>query len=985
MGESMNTDKKASLLGNRAVCRPASGNDHLPLASLLLAAFSFFAVSFSAEAVAQSTDSSEGAELEEIVVTGSHISSNNFNSTSPMTVLDSELLNQIGETNIGQFLERLPSVTSTVNSSSGATNTPWNVGLNTVALRNLGTERTLVLVNGRRIVSGMAPAAGYGVDMNVIPAAIVERIEVLTGNQSATYGSDAIAGVINIITKTDFEGAALSGQIGQTSEGDGERADFALTLGQNFGDGNNAWFSVGYSERGKAMARDREWSAYSANTFDSDGDGVRDRFVFDGSSFIPETALFGGGLSLKGDGSVYDADFGGAGPETSDMFNFGDYYSLQTDSTRKFGSAGLKLNLSEKSTATMEMNYARVESDASIEPLPLDILNEIYRVSRGSSAQIDLATHPLWAGSSAGQQFIDAGLTTLDELTGARVRVAEFGPLATSNIRTTLRLAGSVDYELDNGMNLDINAVYGVTDQNQSNFGDINLERALEALNIEVDPLGGYRCTDEVARMQGCVPYNPFHTADSLAGQAGITGFSDAAKDYLQVQTGLQSTIEQYVVSAILTGDLQFNVGNQDNVAFASGIEYRKESGTETPDGLRQASMTRLLSLAPTAGEFDVVEVFGELRIPLADRLSMDVAARFGDYSTIGSAATWKVGLDAPLSDSLRLRGATSTAIRAPNIRDLFAGRLQSAGGGEDPCDGITAASTGNVADNCRSIAPIQDRITTTGAYTLDSFERGMRSFITGSPDVREETATSFSLGGVFTPVSLDALSLAADYYSIEIEDAITVSNATTALNRCHEVSTAEFDPTCSGNVFRDARTGDILELERIYNNEQTIRTSGVDLEARYLFDNVGAGDLGLSVTANFITEYEIVGQAGDVTDVKGEVPFPDFQLVVNLDYNIGDFNFFTQARYRDETVDNNANTRNTAELNAIDSVVYVDLRGSYQLNDSTSLYVGANNLFDETPPLLAFGFKSLTHSNSNANAFDYLGRQVFAGFNVEF
>ena len=223
-----------------------------------------------------------------------------------MTTVDGDLIEKLGETSLGEFLARLPAVSSGDNDASTAGNNPQSTGLSTVELRNLGSARTLVLLNGRRFVSGTSAGAGYGVDMNAIPQATIARVEVLTGAQSAVYGSDAIAGVVNIITRDDIDGIEFGAQYGEAGEGDRETQRYSLSMGKSFEDGGNAWLSLEYVDKGSVMTRDRGWSRYSQTAVDTNGDGLGDDLQFEGSSFIPESRLIGGGLSIKGDGSEFE-------------------------------------------------------------------------------------------------------------------------------------------------------------------------------------------------------------------------------------------------------------------------------------------------------------------------------------------------------------------------------------------------------------------------------------------------------------------------------------------------------------------------------------------------------------------------------------------------------------------------------------------------------------------------------------------------------
>jgi iron complex outermembrane receptor protein len=929
------------------------------------------------------TSSAQEETVEEIVVTGSHIRKDTFTSSSPISVLGTESIEGIGATNVGDLIARVPAVVAAVDGSSANVNQPSNSGISTTALRNMGSSRTLVLVNGRRYVSGTGAGAGYGVDLNTLPTTMIERVEVLTGAQSAAYGSDAVAGVVNIITKTDFEGVKFHAQTGQATEGDRERNDFDLTVGHNFSDGN-IWFSFGYSDDEGLQAVDRKNSAFSRRSIDTTGDGLFDSLAFEGSSHVPGARLIAGGLSLNGDGTPFD---GGRDLATTDRLNFNEFRSILIPLERHFAAGGMTLDVSEKATVTMEVNYARVESRARFEPIPLSVFGDVYKLFKGGSSGMDLTTHPLWVGSSAGAQIVAAGVNNFDDFGNTFRRTVELGGRGSGNIRDTFRIATALDFEFDNGMYLDVYGTYGVTDQVQTDFGDINLERAQLALDMEADGLGGFQCVDEIARIQGCVPFNPFGTIDSIAGQAGITGISAEGADYLAAAVGLTGNIEQAVVAAVLSGDLPFSVGDQSNAAFAFGVEFREEKGEETPDGLRQKGITRGYNIQPTKGNFNVLDVFGEIQLPLSDIFVLDAAVRAGDYSTVGSTFTWKVGLDAAINDSIRLRAATSTAVRAPNVTDLFGGAFASAVLSFDPCNLVDATTAGDTAENCRSIPAIQTRITDTGAFTLTQVEgQNTTTFSQGSPTVEEEEADSFTIGAIFTPVSVEGLSIALDYYSIKIEDAIRVPSGTDVLNRCHDVAPGSFDPTCGGLVFRSPAFGPVLDVFAAANNEDTIETTGIDVEASYLFDDLGGGDLLVSLGANFLTEFDVTGSAGDKQDLAGEVLYPETRFNLNFDYNINDFNIFSQVRYRGETKDRNDNTIHTEALNNIDSVLYVDLRGGYQFSDSVSAYIGANNLFDETPPEMGFTHKYFQQAvNTNGTAFDTVGTQWYAGFTATF
>lgn len=930
---------------------------------------SLLSMAILAASAAVSAETTAEAKIEKISVTGSHIRKGSFDSPSPITVMDSDDIQGVGAVNIGDFLGKIPAVVGDTTSAS-ANISEQSSGLNTIALRNLGSSRTLVLVDGIRYVSGMSVGAGYGVDLNTIPTSLIDRVEILTGGQSAAYGSDAVAGVINIILKKDFEGVVLKARAGQSSEADRKTRDLELTFGQNFQAGNS-WFSLGYSDDEGLMATDRDYSRVHKDAVDTNKDGRLDTPLFVGSSHILGARVG----KYKGDGSLYTPT---SDVTTSDAFNFHDYRSMLTPLSRMFAASGLNLDINAESRVNLTLNYARVDSRARFEPIPLDTRNDIYLMSRGGSTGISIATHPWFAGSKLGNALLADGITSLDQVSVTFRRLGEFGDRGAENTRSTLRVAADYEYDLSNDLTLNLTSTYGVTDQNQTNHGDINLERARQALAVESNGNGGYQCADIQARLRGCVPFNPFSK----------DGISAEAVKYLAASTGLVGSIEQFDVSAIVAGDLDMAISKEvTNLAFASGVEYRKEKGQETPDPLREAGIVRGNKIARTKGEFDVVDVFGELHVPVLPQLNLDLAVRFGDYASVGNTSNWTVGLDAPLNDSWRLRGAAATAVRAPNVSDLFAGGTATSAFVTDPCNGITAATPGNIAQNCRSIAAISNRIKTEGAFTLTQVERqNTQGLLSGSTSVKEEKADSLTAGVVFTPENLDGLQVSLDYYNIKIDDAIDKTDRTVILNRCYSVASSAFEPNCGGLVRRDGRTGAALDVNAASGNENIIETQGVDFESSYE-TTLGAGELYLTIAANYLQQYDITGIATkDVQNLAGEVMFPKKRLNVSTSYTLGDWNMYWQARYWDATKDRNNNKIMTDELNSVPSRIYHDLRLSYQFSPQINSHVGINNLFDVQPPLLTANHKyQQAGTLTNGSAFDLTGRAFYAGVHVTF
>ncbi|PKG83017.1 TonB-dependent receptor [Colwellia sp. 75C3] len=936
-------------------------------------------------------------EVERIIVTGSNIyrgGSANFSSSAPVTEIGKEVIEGVGSISVESVLNSIPSVTSDISASSNnnsfSAGPAANIGTATTSLRNLGSARTLVLVNGRRYVSGVSANTGYGVDLNSIPTATIERIDVLTGGQSAIYGSDAIAGVINIITKKDFEGFEVSALAAESTEGGAGRSNVDFTYGTNF-DTGNVWVSSSFAEQKQLDSKDRAFAAQELRFLDTNGDGDMDApAVRNGPNHVDGSTLFAGSLQLFGNGDLYnnydkpqpllDSNFKPVGPTDFDNQNAG---RLIVSPYERFNvSSGMNFDLSDKSSAEIEINYSRTSSSSKIEEGSLGVRGDLFR---GGDTGIDVATSPFFVGSSAGEQLLAelntlGNGTSLNQLTTGR-RIFEIGDRVVNNNRSTFRVAGSYSYEFEDDLLLKTSAVYGITSQQQTSSGDYSRTQLRNAVTIQEDPLnpGQYQCADEAARAEGCVPINPFGTVDSLAGDAGIVGFSPEGVDYVEITTGQTGEIKQTVVSSVLSGFLPYSF-NDDEISFAAGVEYRKEEAIETPDSFRQLGLARSAAITAIEGEFDVAEIFGELYVPVADWLNVSLAARVADYSTVGVLTTYRLGLDAPINDSFRLRASQSSSVRAPNINDLFSnGVAGTAANNVDACNGVSNTATDNISVNCSSIASIAARQAANGGvFQLEASEaNNTTQRTTGNVNIKEETADSLTLGVVFTPI--DSLSLSLDYYAIEIENGITSIAGDVAVQRCHNVAPGSFDATCEGNVKRDA-SGPILQLNSAIINANTITTSGVDLEVSYSID-----DLHISFLANFLGEYDEDTLSG-TQEFKGRILFPEFRSTTNISYNVTDeLNLFSQIRYRSETESYLEADRAgfSEDLNTMDAVVYVDLKASYQVMDSLNVYIGANNLFDQEPDIDVR--TASVGTNTEPRAYDAIGRTIFAGLKLKF
>ncbi|SEK38662.1 TonB-dependent Receptor Plug Domain [Colwellia chukchiensis] len=947
------------MLSNRTLLKPTN---------LALALSTSAALTLAPSALVLAQDSVD--EVERIEVTGSRIKRTDLETPVPITVIGRTDILAMGAINVADVLNTSPvAVAGSDQSNTSFTNS--SVGLNTTALRNLQEERTLVLVNGRRFVSGVSPSVGYAVDLNAIPAAMIERIEILKSASSAIYGTDAVAGVINIITRKDFEGVEVNLQTGISDESDREKYAINITAGNTW-DTGSVTMAFGYDEDKGLKSSDRPFSAVDRATIldDNGNEVIGDIF----SSFPPQGRIGGTASGYNGDGTPFNGAAGFAG----DRFNRADYRQLVTPLERKYVAMNFNQEIGEDINFFTEMNWNSTKTNNStIEPYALTVHDDIWFNDRGGNGGMSVMS-PLLPALLRDNLIAD-GVSDLNEV-GFRRRMVEFGPRSTDLERSTIRVASGFDWNIDDNWNLNTYISWGQTDQTQQNGGQVNVERAALALDVELADDGTLQCVDELARLQGCVPLNMF----------GANTISDAAVAYVRSPAKVAGRVEQFVFAASVTGELPFELSG-GNVAVAFGAEHRLEKGAFSPGDLAQTGASSTNKSEATNGSFYSNDIFAEAILPVTDEFEVDVAVRFSDHEIVGEATTWNLGLQYQPTDELMFRASAATAIRNPNVADLFGGRGETFAGVTDPCNGITAASTSQEAINCLSIPSIAARVAANGSFELTQIEaQSAGGTIGGSPDIQEETADTWSAGLVWQ--IMDGLSMTVDYYDISIEDAIDTTSRTTVLNRCYAVSSAEFSPNCNGATVRDAN-GALTEVNSGTSNENNIETSGIDIEFNYTVE-VGPGTLKADLIWNHTREWiQTAIEDGSSVDFAGEVLNPDNRANLNLNYALEDLSFSWRMRYWDKSVDSvegdNFNFTDFEPLEAANiypSMVYHDISANYHVAENIELSLNIRNLFDKKPPFAGQGHdKGGTGINTVSEAFDVTGRYFQASITSKF
>lgn len=885
---------------------------------------------------AQSSDT-----VADIVVTGSRLATSGFSAPTPVTVVGAQDIARQGAANIADVLNTIPAFRP---QSTPATAGIFaaNAGANLADLRGLGGSRTLVLVNGRRVVAGTVAGSGFAtsgsVDLNIIPTALIARTEVVTGGASAAYGSDAVAGVVNLILDTGFEGIRGSIQSGISQRGDAK--DFSATLagGTPFADGRGHIIAGGeyQNSRGLGDCYTRDWCAVGYNSVSNptpQANGLARILLLPNTRTA--TSSFGG---LITSGPLRGTEFGPNG--TTFQHDYGTYYG--TGPT--FANGGLFQSGGGADPVNGFYNnyplYAPVERYSTLAHATFDLSDKIQVFAEGSYAHVDSSFVALASRNTGNitiqrdNAFLPADIVT--RLTAANAPSFSFGRIAndigpfTANVdRETYRAATGISGTLDRGWKWDASYQYGRTNYHALNQGlqiTDNFARAVDAVR---DVNGKIVCRSTLTTPgNGCQPLNLF----------GQNQFSQAAVDYAYGSSEQSTRLTQQVAGANLNGDLFDLPGGP--LSFAVGGEYRIEDVVGTADALSVAQRFANSPGVPISGPaLKVKEGYVEFGAPLiTDRtffhsLALNGAARITDYSTSGSVTTWKIGGVWEPTEFLRLRGTRSRDIRAPNFFELYSPTSSSFQFVTDPQRG-----------NGSFLTPIQ---------------------IGGNIALRPEIANTLTAGVVFSAGR--RFQLSADYYDIDLAGAISTLGAQVIVTRCAAGSTE----SC-GLVSRDT-AGAITSIANINLNLGGLKTRGLDVEASGR-TTLGGGDLSLRVLGTYIFDLTTIDVSGNEVDRAGmngspvsqPSGVPRFQGNAALTWSDERFSATVQARYVHSGVYNatligpgqrgyDPTLSNSISDNKVGAATYVNLNTSYRVvsdeNRTVELFAVVNNLFDRDPP----------------------------------
>ncbi len=821
---------------------------------------------------------------ETVVVTGSRIRSPSLSAPVPVTTVSVAELTNTGDVSLGDALNDLPSLRSTF-SQGNSTRFIGTAGLNLLDLRGLGTSRTLVLVNGKRHIT--STPGSYSVDTNTIPIDLLDRVDIVTGGNSAVYGSDAVAGVVNFILKRDFEGIALKGQGGISSRGDRGSYFLSGTAGTNFSDGRgNVAVSAEYAKSQPLYFTDRDslTGAFSGrsqfNTVEptagepngTDGifdtafvRGVRNGSISDGGT-VGRTGP-GRFLRFAPNGNLID--------EQSDQnFEIG-------GSGNVIGGTGSTLRNTGQLAAGLDRYavnlLAHYDISDAFRPFVEAKYVRVHALQEGQPSFFQGSIPGFFGGGSnlrCNNPFLNAQALTALQGTGRCLNAAtgtftisrfnvDFGGRGEKHQRDTYRVVGGVEGTFNGDWNYELSANYGRLKTKLRSLNNLRLfdldgndDGFLLALNAQRNAAGQIVCAvnnDAITTNDrpDCVPINVF----------GSGAPSRAALDFVNTEARRRQSATEFVALGSVTGDLSqlFELPGGP-VAFALGAEYRTEKASSAFDELTASGGTFLNAIQPfNPPKFKVKEAFGEISVPLlkdftlAKELTLSAAGRVSDYNTsVGTVYAYNLqGIYAPISD-IRFRAAYATSVRAPTQSDLFSPFSQNFAQLTDPCD-VNFISVGNRAANCLAagvptvfnaalVAACENTAVPAGSRRLgDPFinctaRTSSTGFVSGgNPFLTEERGKSLTLGVVLQPRLLPGFSLTVDYYKIKVNELISALGAQQLLNLCFGSDSGINNPFCA-TVNRDPATGLFVEPAVISGgvNFAAQKTKGVDIDASY-------------------------------------------------------------------------------------------------------------------------------------------------------
>lgn len=972
-------------------------------------------------ALAQDQESEAAASTEPtaedaIIVTGSRVTNPNLVLSSPVAVVDETELQLRQTTNAEQFLRELP---SSVPSIGSAVNN-GNGGAAFVNLRGIGSQRNLVLLDGRRFV----PADETGrVDLNSIPLAVIERTDILTGGATTTYGADAISGVVNFVTKRDFAGAQLDASSGLTERGDGEfyRAD--LTIGANFDDGRgNAVLSVGYQNTKAVFQGDRSFSVSNVDSFTGRASGS--------SAAVPAVIVAPDGPDADTTGIVGQISDDGTSLGAFDRpFNFNPFNIFQTPFERfnMFGAA--RYEISDAVEVYSQGVFSKQTVSTIIAPggsffntytfnLNNPFIPEAIAQAFGNNLGLTPAEYAAARNTQFGPTLAD-GSANPDYVTFSsqvRRRTTEAGTRDSDFTTTLFNFVVGARGGITDSIDWDVSATYGESERIQQQTGFARLNRLQQAVLAIPDGNGGVQCVDTSG---GCVPINLFGTEGNLGSPEAIAFSLGLAQQVIDV-----SSIG--TVNGLISGDLPFAI-SESPVAFAAGVEYREYSTAQSSDEASQTpgQVVGGGGAEPNfSGSYDVLDIFGELIVPVfegapfAESLTLELGGRYSKYSSAGTEFTWKAGGSWEPIDGLKLRGNYQRAARAPNIGELFfpvSTGLDNLA--NDPCAGN--APVGNAALAAVCIAQGAPAGTVNSGGILQPAAGQINVTSGGNVNLNTEEAKTWTVGLLVQPVSMPNLTVSIDYFNLKLDGAIGTPGIGDVIDGCYSTGNLDFgsNPFCQ-LIERNPTTGgldgapnEVRGLLLNLTNLGRIATDGIDLSVRYSTDITSSIGLSLAFDGTWTNENRFQAIAGDPNSpfrdcvgfysvncgsIQPEFTFNQRTSLIFDDMATLSLRWRYLSGVEQEPLDilsqgpgfvGNSPVFGEVDFTQIPAESYFDLSAQFDVMENLVFTLTVTNLLDNQPTIVGSTIGSTAFNSGNVfpSTYDALGRRYAAALRLNF
>ncbi|MDP9422066.1 MAG: TonB-dependent receptor [Pseudomonadota bacterium] len=882
------------------------------------------------EAAAVSADQSASGEAQEedggeaIVVTGSRIRRTDLAGVGPATVVTAESIENTGVVNIETVLQRLPANAGFAGNQTSSYWTSNGYGTAQVNLRGLGIKRTLVLLNNRRLVAG-GTGANSSPDLNMIPVSIISRIDVLKDGASAIYGADAVAGVVNIVANTEFEGFGIGGRAGITEKGDG--ADYTVDLTWGLQRERGGIVAAVTYQKTRAVNMASRAPCALAETSPGTLGCINSASTLGGRAVLPSGQQINFNNDPGGDGDFYE-------PYNPALHNFNSnpflnaVSPIERISTAVFGH----YDLTDDITAFGEFLYTHRESEQIATPGTL----------RNLAISATNPTNP-----------------TGQNLVLIQRRLGEPGPRIffqdTDIYQGTIGFRGKIG----RGWSWEVAGAYGRNEGLDGMTNIANLANVRNTVNTAV-------CSFAPGAAIPCADY---------LGNGDVT---PEVLDYILATTRDHGGNELKTVYADVTGDL-FNLP-AGAVSLATGVVYRKEKGWRDPDPLIVAGVANANQQDPISGSVTAKEAYAEVSVPVfkdapfAKALTLNGALRFSDYDLFGSTWNYKASIDWQVIDALRLRATYGTGFRVPNVPELYGGVSEGNLTTTDPCSNYPASGNATLIANCQAhgVRPTYVQLGNTILTTVG-----------GNPDLKPEDSKSWTVGAVFQPQAIiPGLSLTADWFSIDIDNAIRAIPGSTKLSVCY--NTPDLNHPFCDDFTRSPLTNEITSLSAQPINTGREKMSGLDLGLVY---NRNLGPVGLKVdlTATYLKEYVVTPfPGGDDIEFDGFIGggnggYPKWRGygVVTADFGVPELTWSTQ--WIGKATDFNAAP---GELGyKAPNVMYHNVQLAFDVNNKMRFALGVDNLFDKKPPFI----QSWTDANTDTMTYDLLRRRFYASVRRQF